>query len=54
VTSGDLATQLDSLGLKAQQEVYVRGEIADDGACLSPWNLPGFTPVLAEEVQIRR
>ena len=41
------------MGLKAQCEVYVRGEIADDGRALSPCNLPGITPVLAEEVQIR-
>jgi hypothetical protein len=39
--------------LKAQHEVYVRGEIADDDAPLSPWDLPGITPVLAEKVQLR-
>jgi hypothetical protein len=45
---------LDRLGLKAQNEVHVRGKIADHAPGRSLCSFMGITPVLAEEVEIRR
>lgn len=52
MSSGELASRLDSLKLKASQEVYVCGEVIHLGFGRTFCTRPGIVRVRAEEVEV--